>query len=120
MNTNVPAHYASSDEKTWAILAHLSPVSGYFIPFGNILGPLIVWLVKKDQSAVVAQHAKDSLNFHISMMIWLTLAGFASIFLIGIPVLIGLAIFDIVATVIGTMKAANGERYKYPLTINFF
>ncbi len=119
MNSNVPAHYATSDEKTWAVMAHLSAASGYFIPFGNIFGPLLVWLLKKDESQVVAQHAKDSLNFHISMTIWIAIAGAASFALIGIPVLIALAILDIVATVIGTVKAANGERWKYPLTITF-
>ena len=119
MNTNLPAHYASSDEKTWAIMAHLSAASGYFIPFGNILAPLGIWLLKRDESAVIGEHARDSVNFHISMMIWIALAGAASFALVGIPVLIGLILFEIVATVIGTVKAANGDRWKYPLSITF-
>jgi uncharacterized Tic20 family protein len=118
MNEHQLAPYTSSEEKNWALFAHLSPLSGYMmIPFGQVLCPLAIWLMKKDESATIAAHAKDSLNFHISMMIWVTLAGIASCFLIGIPVLFGLIVFEVVATIIGTVKASKGERWKYPLML---
>jgi len=117
MNETLPATYASSDDKQWAAIAHFSALSGYLIPLGNVLGPLVVWLMKKDQSSSVTAHAKDALNFHLSMLIWMTAAAVASIFIIGIPILFALAIYDLVATIIGGVKAANGERWKYPLSI---
>jgi uncharacterized Tic20 family protein len=119
MNDSQLAPYASAEEKNWALFAHLSPLFGYMmIPgLGQVLCPLAIWLMKKDESATIAAHAKDSLNFHISMMIWVALAGIASFFLIGIPVLFGLIIFEVVATIIGTVKASKGERWKYPLML---
>ena len=119
MNNALPATTASSSEKQWALAAHLSPLSGYFVPLGSVLGPLLVWLAKKDDSPLVADHARDALNFHISMLIWMAIAAFASLFIVGIPVLLALGIWDLVATIIGAVKASNGERWKYPLSIEF-
>jgi uncharacterized Tic20 family protein len=101
------------------MLAHLSTFAGYLIPFGNIVGPLVVWLMKKDELPFVDEHAKEALNFQISMTIWIAIA-VASIFcFVGIAITPILVVLDIVFTIIAAIKANSGERYRYPMTIRF-
>lgn len=108
----------SSEERTWGMLSHLLALSGFIgVPFGNILAPLIIWLVKKDQSQFVADQAKESLNFQISLIIYAIVSGILVLVLIGFVLLGVIFIGGIVLTIIATMKANNGEHYRYPLTI---
>jgi uncharacterized protein len=107
----------SSDERMWAMLCHLSAFAGYLVPFGNILGPLVIWLIKKDQYAFVDDQGKEALNFQISIMIWAAVAAVLCFVIIGIPLLIAIVIFSIVMTIIAAIKANGGESYRYPLTI---
>src|SRR5579885_1600590 len=82
-----PPLAADSDVRMWGMLCHLSALSAYFTGFGGILGPLIVWLVKKDEIPFVDDQGKESLNFQISMLIY-HLVGIALLMcVIGIPVL---------------------------------
>ncbi|RMF56481.1 MAG: DUF4870 domain-containing protein [Calditrichaeota bacterium] len=110
---------SSSDERTWGMLCHLAAFAGYFIPLGNIFGPLLVWMMKKEQSGFVDVHGKESLNFQISMTIYVIVASILTIILIGLPVLIGLLVFDLVVVIIASVKARDGEFYRYPLCIRF-
>lgn len=108
----------SSEERTWGMLSHLLALSGFIgVPFGNVLAPLIIWLVKKDQSQFVADQAKESLNFQISLIIYAIVSGILVLVLIGFLLLGVVFIGGIVLTIIATMKANNGEYYRYPLTI---
>lgn len=108
----------SKDERTWGMLAHLSALVGYLIiPFGNIIAPLVIWLMKKDESQFIADQAKESLNFQISLLIYAVVAGVLVLVVIGIFLLIALYILGIVLTLVGTVKANNGVMYRYPLTI---
>jgi len=106
--------------KTWAMLCHLTALSFYIgVPFGNILGPLIIWLIKKDGMPTVDQHGKESFNFQISMTIYGLVAGLLTFVLIGFLLLPIVVIAQIVFVVIASIKANNGEAYRYPLTIRF-
>ena len=107
---------SGSDERMWGMLCHLSGLSGGVIPFGNIVGPLIVWMIKKDEYAFVDDQGKESLNFQISIMIYTIVLALT---IIGIPVAIGAMIFGLVMTVVAAVKANGGEYYRYPLTIRF-
>lgn len=109
----------SSDERMWGMLCHLSTFAGYLVPFGNILGPLVIWLIKKDEYAFVDDQGKEALNFQISITIYGLVSGILILALIGIPLLIAVVIFSVVMTVIAAMKANGGEYYRYPLTIRF-
>src|SRR4051812_28201730 len=91
-----PLPGATSDERTWAMVAHLSAFSGHFVPFGHVIGPLLVWLLKRDTSAFVNDQAKEALNAQISVTIYGVVAGILCFFLIGIPMLIGLWVADVV------------------------
>jgi len=116
-----PPVVAGSDERTWAMLCHLSAFAGYVvpIPFANIVGPLVVWLIKKDQYPLVDDQGKESLNFQISMCIWSLLAALLILVVVGLFLLIGLIIFGIVVTIIAAVQANAGVCYRYPLTIRF-
>jgi uncharacterized protein len=109
-----------SEERTWGMLCHITALAGYFIPFGNILGPLVVWLVKIEESAFVDDQGKESLNFQLSATIYIIVAAVLSLVLIGIPILIGLLIFHLVVIIIATVRSSEGTHYRYPLTIRFF
>ena len=110
----------AKEEQTWGMLTHLTALSGLIgVPTGHLVGPLIVWLIKKDESEVVDAQGKESLNFQISMTIYAVVAGILCFVLIGIPILIGLWIADIVLVIMASLKANNGEPFKYPGTIRF-
>jgi uncharacterized protein len=122
---------AASSTRAWEVLCHLSSLLGLLgVPLGNILAPLVVWLLKRGESAGVDAHGKESLNFHLSWSLYWVLAlaiVIASCFLlIGFVMLPGLLILGVVGwftmlilTIIGSVKASNGELYRYPLTIRF-
>jgi len=100
----------TSDEKTMAILAHVLTLVAWFIP------PLIIYILKKDESAFVTQHAKESLNFQITI----TLAAIVlAITIIGLMLLWALGVVALVFIIIATVRASEGKRYKYPLNIRF-
>jgi uncharacterized protein len=105
------------EERSLGLACHLLALAGLVVPFGNVLGPLIMWLVKKDESAFVDDQGKEALNFNITISI----AGFVAFLLlfvvIGGILLPIIGIFWLVMTIIAAVKANGGERYRYPLTI---
>ncbi len=109
----------NKDQNTWAMLCHLTALAGFVFPFGNIIGPLVVWMIKKDEFPLVADQGKESLNFQISMTIYYIVAAILIIVLIGIVLLIGLGIFSLIMIIIAMIKANEGVAYRYPMTIRF-
>jgi uncharacterized Tic20 family protein len=108
------------DENMWGMFCHLSAFSGYFIPFGNIIGPLVIWLIKKDEYALVNDQGKESLNFQISITIYVIISAILAILIIGFFLLIAIAIFNLVMIIVASVKANEGVYFRYPFTINFF
>lgn len=116
----LPAVMPASNERTMAMLCHLTAFALFVFPaFGNVIGPLIVWLIKKDESAFVDDQGKESLNFQISATIYFLVTGFLSFLLIGIPFLIALMVFWFVVVIVASVRANEGKPYRYPLTIRF-
>ncbi len=105
-----------SEVRQWAMFAHLAAFAGFFIPFGNIIGPLIVWQMKKDLPFVDAQ-GKEALNFQITVSIAVFLCLILMFLLIGFLLLPLVLIGSFVMTVIAALKANNGEDYQYPFAI---
>jgi uncharacterized Tic20 family protein len=101
----------TSDEKTLGILAHILTFVGGFI------APLIIYLVKKDESEYVRRQAIESLNFQISVVIYCVGCAILTLVIIGIFLLIALGILTFILTIIATVKAADGKIYQYPFTI---
>ncbi|HTD12485.1 MAG TPA: DUF4870 domain-containing protein [Steroidobacteraceae bacterium] len=116
--STAPGAAPTENERTWGMLAHLSALVGLLFPLvGNILGPLLVWLTRRDSSAFIAAHAKEALNFNITV----TLAGVVCLFLalIFIGLLLGTALFIawLVMTLVAAIKASEGVPYHYPLSL---
>jgi len=110
----------TSDERMWAMLCHIAGLALYTpVPFGNIIGPLIVWLIKKDEYPFVDDQGKESLNFQISITLYLVISAVLVLALIGILLLIAVTIFDLVVIIIAAVKANQGIAYRYPLCIRF-
>jgi len=105
---------AKSDDKLWIVLCHLSIFFGL-----AILLPLIIYLVKKDASAAVAFHAKEALNFHISVFLYVLGCAFLTFICIGFPLLIGLGLAVFILSIVAAVRGADGQAYRYPLTLRF-
>lgn len=107
----------TSTEKNWGMLGHLAALAGFTaIPFAHVLGPLIVWIMKRDESDFVGKNALEALNFNISITLWAVLAGLTILVGIGVILLPLVLLAWLVLTIVGAMKAANGESYRYPAT----
>ena len=109
----------SETERNWAMLCHLSAFAGFFFPFGGIIGPLICWLSRKDESPWVNENGKTSMNFQLSILLYMVLALPLCFILLGIPIVMFLGVLKIVCIIIASVKASKGERFKYPLAIPF-
>ncbi|HOW08437.1 MAG TPA: DUF4870 domain-containing protein [Bacteroidales bacterium] len=109
----------SESERNWAMLCHLSAFAGFFFPFGGIIGPLICWLSRKDESIWVDQNGKRSMNFQMSVLLYMILVFPLCFILIGIPIMVSLLILKVVCIIIASIKASKGEEFRYPLSIPF-
>jgi len=115
----LPAHLqganASKDERTWAMVGHLAALAGFVIPFGNILGPLIVWLVKREESPFVAYHAKQSMWLQIFAAIALTvlaLVGFCTFGITAILAVLG-GLGTMAYAIYGAIQVSGGKDFEY-------
>jgi uncharacterized Tic20 family protein len=109
----------NQDERMWAMFCHLSALFGFIFPFGNIIGPLVIWLIKKEEYALVNDQGKESVNFQISITIYILISVVLIFIVIGIPLLIILGLFNLIVIVIAAIKANEGIRYRYPFAIRF-
>ena len=108
------------DTRMWAMFCHLAGLALLIgIPAANILGPFIVWQVKKEQHPFIDAHGKESMNFQISMFIYGLVAGLLIFVCVGMVLLPVLIVVDIVFVIIASIKANDGQAYRYPLTIRF-
>jgi uncharacterized Tic20 family protein len=110
--------YSESD-RNWAMFTHISAFAGYVFPFGGIIGPLFVWLARKDQSEWVDKNGKASLNFQLSIFLYTLLCIPLILLIVGV-FFIGLLItLEFICIIIASTKAAQGQEFSYPLTIPF-
>jgi uncharacterized Tic20 family protein len=112
-----PQYLPTQDERTWGMLAHLSGLIAMLLGGFTFLGPLIVWLIKKDQSPFIADQAKEALNFQIAVFIALLIAGLSIFVCVGIVLAPLVIIASIVYAIIAGMEANKGVYYRYPYTI---
>jgi len=116
--SNVP-----KEERTMAMLCHLISFSGYIVPFGNIIGPLVIWLIKKEEMPLVDNQGKESLNFQITLtiafLVLLVLSIVPFAICLTLPVILGLTVASLIFVIIATIKSNDGIPYRYPCTIRF-
>ena len=111
---------SSTKVRTWNILCHASALLGVFLHFpGHLLGPLIVWLAKRDDSPEIDAHGKESLNFQISMLIYNGIAVVFCLVLVGFAFLAVLWVLNAVFVIVASIQASDGKFYRYPMTIRF-
>ena len=112
------APQVSKDEQNWAMACHLAALSGFLVPFGNIIGPLVVWLIKRAEMPLVDRHGKESLNFQITVVIAFLICIPLVFVIIGIPLMFAVGIGALIMTIIATVKVSNGDlEYKYPFAL---
>lgn len=110
--------------RMWNMWCHLSALAGLVIPFGSIIGPLIIWLIKKNELPSVDVHGKAALNFQLTVAI-AALAGAAAAFVLSFfclgwllfPVVVAIGLAELVFAVIAGIKANEGQDYKYPFSL---
>lgn len=112
-SSQTPMGTVTESERLLAILAHIITV------FSSFIGPLIIYLLKKDESPFVRQHASESLNFQITMAIAYCIGFMLMFVLIGILILPLLGLVHLVLVIVATIKASDNKLYRYPFTIRF-
>ena len=112
------AQQVSKDEQNWAMACHLSALAGFLIPFGNIAGPLIVWLIKRAEMPLVDVHGKEALNFQITVSIAIAVCVALMFVLIGFVLILIVGLGALVLTIMAAVKVSNGDfEYRYPFAL---
>jgi uncharacterized Tic20 family protein len=124
VSTPPPPSSNESQARMWNMWCHLSALAGFVIPFGSVIGPLIIWQIKKNELPSVDVHGKASLNFQLTVLLAVMVGGAAafalSLICIGyllIPVVFLIWLAGVVFAVIAGVKANNGEDYRYPYSL---
>jgi uncharacterized Tic20 family protein len=118
INTPAPAPAPTETDRTWAMLAHLSALAGLVVwVAGCVLGPLAVWISRRDQSAFVAEHAREALNFNITVALAAIVCLLLMLVFIGFILGTALFIAWLVLTLIAAIKASEGAVYRYPVSL---
>jgi uncharacterized Tic20 family protein len=119
-----PAPPTDSQVRTWAMWCHMSALAGFVVPFGSVLGPLIVWQMKKAEFPSIDEHGREAVNFQLSALIYLVAGGVAafilSFFCIGfllLPLLAVIPLGSIIFGIVAGVKANDGQMYRYPFTM---
>jgi uncharacterized Tic20 family protein len=102
----------TQDEKNLGLIMHVLSLVGF-----SLIGPLIVWLIKKDESAFIDIQGRELLNFQLSFLIYVIVCIPLCFLLIGIPLLIIVGLASLILTIIGLVKATEGKIYRFPVTI---
>ncbi|HWR81398.1 MAG TPA: DUF4870 domain-containing protein [Pseudomonas sp.] len=106
----------SQDVRQWAMFCHFAAFFGLIFPFGNLIGPLIVWQLKKDLHPFVDDQGKEALNFQVSVALASVLCFLLMVVVIGFALLALVSVVAIVLTVIAGIKANEGQAYRYPFS----
>ena len=104
----------SPEVRQWAMFCHFAAFLGLVFPFGNLIGPLIVWQIKKDMHPFIDDQGKEALSFQISVALAAVLCFLLMVVVIGFPLLALLSVAAVVLVVIAGVKANEGQAYRYP------
>ncbi|GGQ28209.1 DUF4870 domain-containing protein [Shewanella litoralis] len=114
-----PSFEVTKPARDIGLLIHAASFAGYVFPLGSVLGPLIVWLMKRDEYEFANQCGKNCLNFKLSLIIYAMISAVLILVGVGVLLLAALALLDIICTIIAIVKASDGIAYQYPLSIKF-
>jgi len=113
----LPVPTPSQEVRQWAMFCHLSAFLGYWFPFGSLIGPLILWQMKREQDPFIDAQGKEALNFQITVGIAWAVCFLLGFIVIGFVLMTVLVIGAVVMTIIGGIKANKGVAYRYPWTL---
>ena len=105
--------------RIWGMWCHLSALAGLVVPFGNVIGPLVIWLVQRDKSPFIDDQGKEAINFQLSLLIYSAVCFLAILILVGLLLLIALSFGALALTIIASIQARQGVAYRYPLIVRF-
>ena len=107
------------NKQSYLTLMHFSQLAGWIFPLLGFALPIFMWISGKEDKEI-DQHGKNILNFMLSWLFYMFLAGLLSFFLVGIPILVGLFILQVIFIIKGALKANRGEYWKYPFSFQLF
>jgi uncharacterized Tic20 family protein len=117
MIDQTPLNTPGKEVRQWAMICHFAAFIGLIFPFGNLLGPLIVWQLKKETDPFIDSQGKEALNFQITVAIAAMICFLLMVIVIGFPLLMLVGIGALVLTIIAGIKANDGIAYRYPFTL---
>lgn len=117
--TTETAGTPSKDARTWGMACHLIALCGIIIPFGSVLGPIVIWVIKKNDDPFIDDQGKEAVNFQLTVLIAFIVSLIMMLVVIGFLLMVVVAIYAIVMAIIASMKANEGVTYRYPYTIRF-
>jgi uncharacterized protein len=110
MPEEYPLSTPTSDERVLGVLSHILAI----VPGIGIFGPLVIWLIKKDESSFVEVNAKESLNFQLTMLICFIVSWLLVFIVVGFFLLAALGITNVVLVIVATVKTSENKIYRYP------
>lgn len=111
----------SRSERQWAMGCHLIALCGLVLPMPavNLIGPLVLWLIKREDGAFIDDQGKESLNFQISLFIYMLGCLLLGVIRIGPLLLVPLLLFGLISVIRAAIKSSEGVAFRYPLCIRF-
>ncbi len=110
----------NKDARMWAMICHLAGLAGILVPMiGNIVAPLIVWQIKKEEDPFIDEQGQEAVNFQISMSLYMVICIPLCFICVGAFLVPAVALFYLIFLLIAAVNANNGHHYRYPLTIRF-
>lgn len=116
-STAPPPDPATKEQRNWAMLAHLSGLLAFLSGIGGVIGPLVLWLIRREDRNFASDQALEALNFQITVFLAGLIAGVLCLIWIGFLLLAVLGIADIILIVIAAVKSSEGEAYRYPFNL---
>lgn len=104
----------SPDERNWGMFCHLAGFAGIIIPFGSVIAPLIIWLIKRDEMPFVNYNGKEALNFQITYMVAFLVSVVLMSVVIGFLMMAVVGVAWLVFTILAIMHSSKGEYYRFP------
>jgi len=117
MSDDIYTGTPDKEARTWALVCHLSAFGGFIIPFGSIIIPLVIWLLKRESHPFIDDQGREALNFQITVLLMVIVAGLLCLIVIGIFLLPAIGIYAAIMTIIAAVRANDGVRYRYPYTL---
>ena len=115
-DSQLPLPTPSSQVRQWAMFCHFAAFLGLIFPFGNLLGPLIIWQLKKETDPFIDAQGKEALNFQITVALAMVACFFLMLLIIGFALIGLVGVGALVLTIIAGIKANEGVAYRYPFT----